>query len=211
MRLHILTSQLKKYPRAKSYCEEALKADPTSEFGLLSKAKALLEADKYDEAVNTLKEASEHHDSRRLHEMLNEAQMLLRRSKNKDYYKILDVPRDADERQIKKAYRQLSKVHHPDKAAAQGIPKEKSEAKMAAINEAYETLSDPELRARVDRGDDPNDPSNKGPAHQQGGFAFQGPGGQQFMFKGGFPGGGGGGFPGGGSFQFQFPGGFPGF
>ena len=84
---------------------------------------------------------------------------------------------------------------------------------MAEINEAYEVLSDPELRARFDRGDDPNNPEQQqgGPFH---GSPFgQGAGGQQFFFRQG-PGGGGGG--GGAQFKFQqqggggfqFPGGF---
>jgi DnaJ family protein C protein 3 len=133
--------------------------------------------------------------------MLQEAQTLLRRSKQKDYYKILGVDRDEDERGIKRAYRKLAKQYHPDKASVQGISKEEAEKKMAAINEAYETLADPETRARVDRGEDPNDTSQQGsPFH---GSPFFGPGGQQFVFRTG-PGGG----PGfdGGSFQFQ---GFP--
>lgn len=33
----------------------------------------------------------------------------------KDYYKILDVPRDATKSQIKKHYKKLSRVYHPDK------------------------------------------------------------------------------------------------
>lgn len=33
----------------------------------------------------------------------------------KDYYKILDVPRDAPKSQIKKHYKKLSRVYHPDK------------------------------------------------------------------------------------------------
>ena len=82
---------------------------------------------------------------------------------------------------------------------------EDAQKKMAAVNEAYEVLSDPELKERFDRGDDPNN------NEQQQGHPFQGSpfGGQQFMFRqgGGFPGGG-------GSFKFQqgggFPGGFPG-
>jgi len=68
---------------------------------------------------------------------------------------------------------------------------------MAALNEAYEVLSNPELRQRFDNGEDPMDPQA-----QQGGHPFQG---NPFGgFGGGFPGGGfpGGGFPGGG-----FPGG----
>ena len=43
-----------------------------------------------------------------------------------------------------------AKLAHPDKGG--------SEAKMAALNEAYEVLSSPELRARFDAGEDRNDP-----------------------------------------------------
>ena len=49
---------------------------------------------------------------------------------------------------------------------------------MAGVNEAYEVLSDPELRARFDRGDDPNDPS--GQSNPFGGSPF---GGQPFVFQ----------------------------
>lgn len=142
---------------------------------------------------------------------MQKAQLELKRSKTKDYYKVLGVERDADERQIKSAYRKLSKVYHPDKAVKLGITKEDAEKKMAGINEAYEVLSTPELRQRFDNGDDPN--SNE-PQHQHGGnpfggfgggggnpFMFQqgGGGGPQFNFKfgGSRGGGGGGGFPGG--------------
>lgn len=109
---------------------------------------------------------------------------------------MLGVAHDADERQIKSAYRKLSKIHHPDKAAKQGLTKEAAEKKMSSINEAYEVLMDPELRARFDRGDDPN--SNEQQQHGFGGHPFGGghpfmfqQGGQQFQFRSG----GGGGFP----------------
>jgi DnaJ family protein C protein 3 len=129
---------------------------------------------------------------------MQKAQVALKRSKTKDYYKVLGVAHDADERQIKAAYRKLSKVHHPDKAAMQGLTKEDAEKKMASINEAYEVLNDPELRARFDRGDDPNSHEQQ---QQYGGSPF-GHGGHPFMFQ---QGGGGGG--GGQQFHFKFGGG----
>ncbi|KAJ4291508.1 Tetratricopeptide repeat and J domain-containing co-chaperone dnj1 [Collariella sp. IMI 366227] len=144
--------------KAKEYCEESLQLDSTSLYGLLHRAKHLLDAEDYDASISTLHKASEAHPDKTdiLNPLLQKAQVALKRSKTKDYYKVLNVAQDADERQIKSAYRKLSKVHHPDKAAKQGLTKEDAEKKMAAINEAYEVLSNPELRARFDRGDDPN-------------------------------------------------------
>ena len=61
---------------------------------------------------------------------------------------------------------------------------------MATVNEAYEVLSDPELRARFDNGDDPNDPSGGvGPGGGGGNpfahFFQQSGGGGPFGFQGG--------------------------
>lgn len=60
-----------------------------------------------------------------------------------DYYSVLGVPRDASQDQIKKAYRNLAKQHHPDTDAG-------TEDKFKEINEAYETLSNPEKRSAYD-------------------------------------------------------------
>lgn len=65
----------------------------------------------------------------------------------KDYYATLGVPRSADEKEIKKAYRKLAQRYHPDKN-----PGDKSaEQRFKEINEAYTVLSDPEKRAKYDR------------------------------------------------------------
>ena len=64
----------------------------------------------------------------------------------KDYYKILGVPRTADEKEIKSAYRKLARKHHPDVN-----PNDKSaEEKFKDISEAYEVLSDPKKRSQYD-------------------------------------------------------------
>ncbi|KAF2679144.1 DnaJ-domain-containing protein [Lentithecium fluviatile CBS 122367] len=185
------------------YCKEALQLNPTSLHGLLNQAQREIDADDFEAAIRTLDAAKEEHQHQKVQELLHKAHTLLKRSKQKDYYKVLGVDRDADERQIKKAYRKLSKLYHPDKASANNITPEEAQKKMAAVNEAYEVLSDPELKQRFDNGDDPNNPEQ-----QQGGNPFHGSpfggGGQQFFFRQG-----GGGFPG-GQFKFQQGGGFPG-
>ena len=63
-----------------------------------------------------------------------------------DYYKILDVPRDASQYEIKKRYRELAKKLHPDKSK-----EEKPDEVMAKINRAYEILSNTKIKKKYDQ------------------------------------------------------------
>lgn len=60
-----------------------------------------------------------------------------------DYYKILGVPRNAQQDEIKKAYRKLARKNHPDAGG--------DEEKFKEINEAYEVLSDEKKRKLYDQ------------------------------------------------------------
>ncbi|KUJ10620.1 TPR-like protein [Mollisia scopiformis] len=194
--------EMKNSKKAVTWCDEALTLDEHALYGLLNKAQRHMEAENFDAAIASLNGAKEHHPgAQQVNQLLQNAHTELKRSKTKDYYKVLGLTRDADELQIKSAYRKMVKLHHPDKAHKQGITKEDAEKKMAQVNEAYEVLSDPELKHRYDQGDDPNnhEQQRQHPFHGspfQGGSPFGHGGGQQFSFK--FGGGGPGGFPFGG-------------
>jgi len=92
----------------------------------------------------------------------------------RDYYDILGVPRNAEEEDIKKAYRKLAMKHHPDRN--QGDKAKASEEKFKEAKEAYEMLTDPQKRAAYDQyghaGVDPNMGAGRGAGPEGfGGFA----------------------------------------
>ncbi|XP_061770239.1 dnaJ homolog subfamily B member 9-like [Nerophis ophidion] len=64
----------------------------------------------------------------------------------KDYYDILGVPKDASERQIKKAFHKLALKFHPDRNKGPD-----AEARFREVAEAYETLSDDKRRREYDQ------------------------------------------------------------
>jgi DnaJ-class molecular chaperone len=64
----------------------------------------------------------------------------------RDFYQILGIARDADEKAIKKAYRKLAREYHPD--ANQSAD---AEARFKEISEAYQVLSDKDKRALYDQ------------------------------------------------------------
>ncbi len=93
----------------------------------------------------------------------------------RDYYEVLGLTKGASQDEIKRAYRQLAKQYHPDINKEPG-----AEEKFKEINEAYDTLSDEQKKARYDQfGFD--DPMGGGASSGFGGFGSSG-------FSGGFGG-----------------------
>ncbi|XXQ34044.1 DnaJ like protein subfamily C member 16 [Plasmodiophora brassicae] len=126
-----------------------------------------------------------------------------------DYYRTLGLKRDADETQMKKAYRKLAMKYHPDRNPDD--PKAKEE--FVKVSHAYEVLSDPKKKEIYDQFGEAGLKGGAGAGGSgPGGFGGfgQGGGGAEFhftdpseIFRTFFGGGG----PGGGSFQFGTGGG----
>jgi curved DNA-binding protein len=66
----------------------------------------------------------------------------------KDYYKVLGVPKNATEAQIKKAYRKLAMQYHPDRNPGK---EQWANERFKEINEAFGVLGDPEKRKKYDQ------------------------------------------------------------
>ena len=199
----------------------ALAVDPACVKALLRRATANTTLERYQDAVYDLEKARQlEPENADIQRQLRAAQVALKRSQKKDYYKILGVPRTATTDEINRAYRKLAIKWHPDKNKDNA---EYAKQRFQEIGEAKDVLTDEQRRARYDAGEDDDD--GTGPGGFQGGFggadisdilrAFSGMGGMGGM-GGGFrsaggrtygfrsTGGRGGGFQG-------FSGGFPGF
>ncbi len=91
-----------------------------------------------------------------------------------DYYDVLGLPRTADDKAVRQAYRKLARQYHPDVNHEDAA----SEEKFKAINEAYSVLSDPDKRRRYNRYGDDWEHSDRieeaqARARQGGGFGWQ--------------------------------------
>ncbi len=103
----------------------------------------------------------------------------------RDYYKVLGVPPNASDEDIRKAFRNLARKYHPDVAK----DKATAEDRFKEINEAHEVLSDPESRRKFDQlgagwksGGNPEPTSD--PSAWRTGGAPAGNGGNGFHFEG---------------------------
>ncbi|KAI9680972.1 MAG: hypothetical protein M1829_001052 [Trizodia sp. TS-e1964] len=200
--------KLKDFNSAQSDCKRAIELDPKYLKPRKTLAKALGEAGNWEESVREWKKIGESHPGEPgLAKEIRAAELELKKSSRKDYYKILGVSKDAGEGEVKKCYRKLAMVHHPDK----NPDDEAAAEKFKEIQEAYETLIDSDKRQRYDNGDDLIDPSDMFGGSGMHGGMHGGMGGVQldpeFLFNmmSGMPGGGGSG----GSSGFSFSSGGP--
>jgi len=115
-------TQLSRHDDALVDTEASLVLQPGSFKAIRTRARIRLHKEEYDDAIADFRAALEQAefesadgDVRALRGELKRAEAALKRSKTKDYYKILGVARDCSEADIKKAYRRESLKHHPDK------------------------------------------------------------------------------------------------
>lgn len=179
--------------RAVTVCTEVLQSEPDNVDVLKDRAEAYIQEEQYEEAVKDYESAAKMNENdRQIKEGLEKARRLLKQSQKKDYYKILGVKRTAQKKEIIKAYRKLAQQWHPDNFQ-DPEEKKKAEKKFIDIAQAKEVLTNPEMREKFDRGEDPLDPETQQGQHFH-----------QHFYGGGFPGSQGFNPFGSGNFHFKF-------
>ena len=100
------------------------------------------------------------------------------RSGKRDYFEVLGIGRDADGKEIKRAFRRLARKYHPDVNPGD----KEAERKFKEISEAYEVLRDPEKREQYKRLGHMGDMWSRAGAGAPGGFTWQTTVGPDFNF-----------------------------
>jgi len=194
-------------------CTKAIELDNGYIKAYARRAKSYMDKEDYESAVIDYEKVYKLDKTKEHSQLLKDAKLELKKSKRKDYYKILGCSKTANDDEIKKAYRKSALAHHPDRFPNETEEKKiEEEKKFKEIGEAYAVLSDPKKRSRYDNGQDLDEMSSgMGGGDIDPNLLFQaffGGGGSPFMFQ--QSGGGqrssrqqgGAGFPGGFSFNF---------
>jgi DnaJ family protein C protein 3 len=123
--------------------------------GLWALGEAQQAGEKYEQAVHNFKKATEianeGEEKKQANEKFKASQVALKQSKEKNYYKVLGIERNASQKEVKKAYREKALEWHPDKNTDNV---EEASKKFQDIAEAYEVLGNEELRAKYNRGEE---------------------------------------------------------
>lgn len=147
-------TKLKRQKEAMEACDRAITLDPTYTKPILKRAKIHLDEERFDEAIADYEKAGEMDPSdMSIKQQLKDAKLEKKKAARVNYYKILEVPKDVNEVDLRKAYKKMALKFHPDRCQGEEAKKE-AEIKFKLVGEAFAVLNDPKKRQRYDSGYD---------------------------------------------------------
>lgn len=135
-----------------NHCTNAIKSKWLFTKFLKLRANCYVSMRNFERAVEDFKTLLSNEPSNEVKTMLQKAQSSLKRQQSSNYYDILDIEKNETQDNIKKAFKKLALIHHPDKhsAAPQNERMEQQEI-FIQVHNAYKVLSNPQKRADYDR------------------------------------------------------------
>ena len=139
--------------------DKAIELNPNYSTAYIRRALIYEEFKMFDDAKADLSKAKELDPSNsKIDGYMNEANQKAESARNRDYYKILGINRNATADEIKKAYRKMALKYHPDRNSESEESKKIAQRKFQEISDAYVVLSDPKKKGMFDQGIDPLNP-----------------------------------------------------
>ncbi|KAH0519269.1 DnaJ-like protein subfamily C member 7 [Microtus ochrogaster] len=150
-----VNSKLRKLDGAIANCTNAVKLDDTYIKAYLRRAQCYTDTEQFEEAVPDSEKVYQTEKTKEHKQLLKNVQLELKKSKRKDFYKILRVDKNASEDEIKKAYWKRALTHHPDGHSGASAEVQKEEKKkFKEVGEAFTILSDLKKKSGYDSGQD---------------------------------------------------------
>ncbi|KAJ8319898.1 hypothetical protein KUTeg_001485 [Tegillarca granosa] len=109
-----VSAKLGKVKEAADDCTKAIELDENYVKAYLRRAKCYMDLEQYEDAVRDYEKVCKMDKNKENSRLLQDAKLELKKSKRKDYYKILGITKNASNDEIKKAYKKRALVHHPD-------------------------------------------------------------------------------------------------
>ena len=139
--------------------DEAIKNNPNYATAYIRRALIYEEFKMFDDAKSDLSKAKElDPNNAKIEGYINEANQKGESARNRDYYQILGLQRNATPEEIKKAYRKMALKYHPDRNSESEQSKKIAQRKFQDVSDAYSVLSDPKKKGMFDQGVDPLNP-----------------------------------------------------
>ena len=142
---------------------QSLKCNPSYVTGYHRRGQLYCELKLFDDAKQDFYKMKElDPNNKDVDGLIKAADNLINQARVRDYYKILELDRNATPDQIKKAYRKLAIKWHPVRNAESEESKKIAQKKFIDIGDAYNVLSDPKKKQMYDAGCDPLNPEQGG-------------------------------------------------
>ena len=139
--------------------DEAIKNNPNYATAYIRRALIYEEFKMFDDAKSDLSKAKElDPNNAKIEGYINEANQKGESARNRDYYQILGLQRNATPEEIKKAYRKMALKYHPDRNSESEQSKKIAQRKFQDVSDAYSVLSDQKKKGMFDQGVDPLNP-----------------------------------------------------
>ena len=139
--------------------DKAIELNPNYATAYVRRALIYEEFKMFDDAKADLSKAKElDPNNSKIDGYMNEANQKAESARNRDYYKILGINRNATADEIKKAYRKMALKYHPDRNSESEESKKIAQRKFQDVSDAYVVLSDPKKKGMFDQGIDPLNP-----------------------------------------------------
>ena len=142
---------LKNTSKALDLMKESTNFDPNNAKNMYKRGKLEKDMKNWESALDCMRKAKSLDKTLTIDADIKLISEELKKINDRNYYEVMGLPKTATQEEIKKAYKELVRKHHPDKHSGNPEEQAKEEKIFKEVNEANEVLSDPKKKQQYDQ------------------------------------------------------------